>query len=391
MNFASIENDIVARLAPLTTIGYQVEAMPDNEGANTPAAKRGRITVQVEMSKFSDHRSLSGAVVQDEDVFVDIIIRSRTLRTSGGIYDIKDLSQKLLLGYTPTDCKTKLRGVDFGGITPAEFRDGVWTYALRMATTAVAVEDTTESAAVLINQITILDGISVTAPPPTAELYATTYSVITSGDQVTLAWVTTGATEVAISGIGEVALNGTAIVTVTADVTYTLTATNSSGTIEREIEILFGNQCAAGVVELFDTDDNPLGGIEAPSGGSTPHVLPNAPYTLRDSVGTPMDSGSILSVTGGDIEVDDVTFTDSTGLPVTQPAAAPIVCSPASPTYEGRSADHNPVFYMGWAIEGSAESAGTWEVTRTTESLDGTIVVATATGAWTDYLTLNYQ
>lgn len=250
MNYTSIENDIVARLAPLVSAGYEVEAMPDNDGSNIPAARKGRITVQVGMVKFLEHKSISSAVVQDEEIYVEIIVRSRKLRATGGVYDLTELCRALLIGYTPTNCKVMLRGVDWGGITPSERFDGIWTYSLRLATQSVSVGSADEDISVLISQITLLDGFSIDAPTPTIEIYASAYNVDNSGDQVIIAWVSTNADEVTISGLGVVAANGTATITMSVNTTFTATASNAYGDDSALINVTVGATCEDAIIEL---------------------------------------------------------------------------------------------------------------------------------------------
>jgi len=62
-------------------------------------------------------------------------------------------------------------------------------------------------------------------------------TAITKGQQSTLSWTVTGATTVAISGVGNVPLSGTAPVSPTATTTYTLTATNAAGSVSANATI----------------------------------------------------------------------------------------------------------------------------------------------------------
>ncbi|MHB8797913.1 MAG: InlB B-repeat-containing protein [Thermoanaerobaculia bacterium] len=67
---------------------------------------------------------------------------------------------------------------------------------------------------------------------PQITSFTATPSVRTSAGASTLAWTTTGATSVAISGLGGTfALSGTRDVSVAATTTYTLTATNAAGSV----------------------------------------------------------------------------------------------------------------------------------------------------------------
>ena len=58
------------------------------------------------------------------------------------------------------------------------------------------------------------------------------------GGSSTLSWSVTGATSVTIdNGIGSVALTGTTVVSPTTDTTYTLTATNSAGSVTESVTV----------------------------------------------------------------------------------------------------------------------------------------------------------
>lgn len=63
-------------------------------------------------------------------------------------------------------------------------------------------------------------------------------SIMGIGGSSTLSWSVTGATSVTIdNGIGSVALTGTTVVSPTKDTTYTLTATNSAGSVTESVKI----------------------------------------------------------------------------------------------------------------------------------------------------------
>jgi hypothetical protein len=295
VNYTSIENDIVARLAPLVTAGYDVEAMPDNQSSNVGIGRRGRITVQVTMAKFGEHKANAPAVVQDEDIYIDIILRARTLRAVGGIYDLCELCRARLIGYVPNNCDIPLSGVDFGGIDPREIADSVFMYSLRLKTRTHSVGGPDVDILPLITAITF-DDQTTSSPPPTAELFASSYFVASAGQQVILAWATFGADEVTITGLGVVDDIGSATVTISADTTFTLTVVQGVTTITSSVEIVIGDPFAPATYTLEDTDGNTLSTGSIPSGGSADIVAPDG-TVLRD--GQPY--GSVLS--GGTIDV----------------------------------------------------------------------------------------
>jgi len=409
VNYTGIEDDIVARLAPLVTAGYEVEAMPNNEAANIPPKQRGRVTVQVGMSKFGEHRSITAAVVQEEDIYVDIILRARTLRATGGIYDLCELSRRLLIGFTPDNCRLPLSGVDFGGISPAELQDSLWTYALRLKTQTISVGAADEDVTPLITAITF-DDQTTTAPPPSAGLFASASLVENSGDSVILAWITSGGDEVTISGIGVVDAIGSATVQVTGDVTYTLTLTQGVTVITQVVTLgvaqpdatytlintatppatLDSGTIPSGgdlpitappvTVKLVDTDDNELAQVTAPSGVQTDVTAPDATLKLNNSPTTyPIRSGELYNMLvrrNGTLPVT-FSFTPSTK---TLNFIAP---EPLDGEYDGTQA---PIYYMGWTEDGT-----TYIITRITRNPDETVITAEAVGAWADRYTLNYQ
>jgi pimeloyl-ACP methyl ester carboxylesterase len=96
---------------------------------------------------------------------------------------------------------------------------------------------------------------------PQITYFTATPAVRTSAGASTLAWTTTGATSVAISGLGGTfALSGTRDVSVGATTTYTLTATNGAGSVT-----------ALATVNVLPGAGTSLGTpvITAPSGGQT--------------------------------------------------------------------------------------------------------------------------
>jgi len=354
VNYTSIENDIVARLAPLVTAGYEVEAMPDNEAANRPPRQRGRVTVQVGMSKFGEHRSTTAAVVQEEDIYVDIILRSRTLRAVGGIYDICELSRRLLIGFTPQNCRLPLSGVDFGGINPAELQDSIWTYSLRLRTQTISVGAADEDLTPLITAITF-DDQTTSAPPPSAEFFASAYEVANSGDSVILAWITSGGDEVAISGIGVVDAIGSATVQVNGTQTYTLTLTQGANVITQDVTLSIALPDATFTLINTATPPATLDSGSIPSGGSDVIVAPAVTILVNGQPYTVAPSGTTEDVP---VPVPFTALTDST---------------------------QAPVHYIGWTEDGT-----TYYITRITMNLN-VATTAEAVGAWADRYSLNYQ
>jgi hypothetical protein len=79
--------------------------------------------------------------------------------------------------------------------------------------------------------------VRISEPPPTVTITATP-DTISSGGSSTLTWTSTNATSVAIDqGIGTVQLNGSLVVTLAAETTYFIIATNSGGTAMASVTV----------------------------------------------------------------------------------------------------------------------------------------------------------
>lgn len=173
--------------------------------------------------------------------------------------------------------------------------------------------------------------------------------------------------------------------------------------------------------ELVDENDGVLGTGAIVSGESVIIVAPNAAYSLEDTIGGVLSSGVILS--GGseiivapdgsvsavnsaldvlgfvnvlsngiaEINLADVTHTQSDGSPVILPCGDPMICTPAVPILIYRSDFVEPYHYSATAVDGSLESAPVWLITRTIVNINFTITnTAAANVAWDDRLTTIY-
>jgi hypothetical protein len=80
---------------------------------------------------------------------------------------------------------------------------------------------------------------------------------ITSGQQSTLSWTTTGATSISISGVsGTLPVNGSTSVSPTTTTTYTLTATGANGaTVSAPITVTVGN--GGGATQILQFSASP--------------------------------------------------------------------------------------------------------------------------------------
>jgi hypothetical protein len=422
VNYTSIENDIVARLAPLVTAGYQVEAMPDRESDNIGVGHKGRVTVQVTMAKYGEHRSTPPAVVQEEDVYVDIILRARTLRALGGIYDLCELCRGLLIGFAPDNCRLPLSGVDFGSIAPAEYEGSVHMYSLRLKTQTISVGGPDVDVTPLITEITF-DDQTTSGPAPSVELYSSAYNVLTSGTQVILAWVTSGVGELFLSGVGIVEPIGTATVTITADITYTLSLTNgltvTSDTVD--IEIGFGDAD----YELYNTEGTLLESGSIPSNEESGITAPDATILINGTQfadapsGEPTDlpvvnggsnpvgseqSGEWVignsTVTINGTQVGDIVAEDSLPIAVELDGNPSGTWNAGTQTWEVtgpviavRSAYDSSTFtvWVGWGSVGTTDQTPITIKRGITDPVTGLVTETEAFGPWDDYLTLPYS
>ncbi|MGB0369280.1 MAG: hypothetical protein ACPGD8_07725, partial [Flavobacteriales bacterium] len=209
-------------------------------------------------------------------------------------------------------------GVDFGGMNPQELKEQVWTYSTRFAVPFMSSGMSDEEAATLITQITT-DNNSVTSLPPLVEMYASRYSVPSSGDQAVLIWTSDNAEEVSIDGIGVVESSGTHTVTITGNTTFTITAVSGGQSVSASVDVVLGGSCDPSVIENSDSTvtisvasgeteefpDTPIKAngdlvVNQPSGVEQDIVVR---YDTLGTVATTIDGGEIVipdAVAGGD-------------------------------------------------------------------------------------------
>ena len=132
---------------------------------------------------------------------------------------------------------------------------------------------TTASATVTVSQTTPLPTVTLTALPAS----------ITGGQSSALAWTSSNATSVSISGLGSVALNGSTIVVPGATTTYTATATGPGGT-----------QLASSTVTVTTNQVSTSLAFEAEAGILTPPFSITAGY-VSQSVATDLLGGGRAS------------------------------------------------------------------------------------------------
>jgi hypothetical protein len=153
MDYQQAEQDIIDRLIPFKTAGIDIQPLPENQAAFKQPFEKAKITVAYKGSKWKYPASTS-EMSQDEEVMFEFSIQSRTLRGNIGIYFVKALTIKALVGFAPTDCDKMY--CKESGMTQASVAldDGVWTYTLIMCCRNVSVEDFEEDLSVILRKIT---------------------------------------------------------------------------------------------------------------------------------------------------------------------------------------------------------------------------------------------
>jgi peptidoglycan-associated lipoprotein len=139
------------------------------------------------------------------------------------------------------------------------------------------------------------------APAPTAELSATP-SVISSGDQVTLKWETTGATSVSIdNGVGDVPTSGVKTVTPSQTTTYHLTATGDGGTADATATVTVNAPPAVSVAPNTMSEEQQFNANVQPIffDYDTSDIRPDAQATLQKDADWLKQHSDVKVVVGG--------------------------------------------------------------------------------------------
>lgn len=153
MNYEQAEQDIVECLLPFVNAGIQIQKLPETQADFKRPFDKAKITIGYKGSKWEKPMS-TGHMSQDEEVMFEFSIQSRTLRANLGVYLVKSLIIKALVGFAPTDCDKMY--CKESGMTGAKevFEDGVWTYTLVMCCRNVSVEDFEEDLTAILHKIT---------------------------------------------------------------------------------------------------------------------------------------------------------------------------------------------------------------------------------------------
>lgn len=133
--------------------------------------------------------------------------------------------------------------------------------------------------------------------PPVIVAFSNNPSTINAGGTSTLLWNVTGATSVSIDqGIGQVAVAGTRMVSPAKSTVYTISATNSAGTVIRSSAIII---VAAAAPAPQTTDSNPVISFTASHLGGTSwqlswNVSNATQIVIQPDIGPVNPAGSIV-------------------------------------------------------------------------------------------------
>lgn len=147
-------------MATIMGSSYVVIALPEVEDDFKRPVEKPQVTVAYKGSDFgtmgradqADTLSTGGLIAHREVLSFDIVLQAKKLRGTGGLYGMIPMAQNSLMGFSPDNCD-KMYILKFGYV---EFKEGIWSYSLKMATTTIRVEDAEYSNQPPIEQI-ILD------------------------------------------------------------------------------------------------------------------------------------------------------------------------------------------------------------------------------------------
>lgn len=161
MNYAKLEDAIVARLEPLKALGFEVIALPDRDADYERPFKFGRVTVAYKASLFNEDgfngRPMifsTNEIVQKETAELEIVIQARTLRGDKGVHWLKQAVSKQIIGWEP-DSWGRLYGREYRYV---EHADGIFTYALTLFCSGLLIQHDDPANLPLLSQITVLMG-----------------------------------------------------------------------------------------------------------------------------------------------------------------------------------------------------------------------------------------
>jgi hypothetical protein len=162
MNYEQAEIDIKNKLNVLELAGVLVDIMPESQKAYIKPQEKARIWVCYSGDDYQNPTGNGGAIVQKGTVNFEVVLQARKLRGTHGIYQLLDLIQQILLGFSPTDCgklflnKKELLKLD----------ENIWEYHILFSCNTVAVEGEGPEEDIMVHQITVGDVIITAGDHP---------------------------------------------------------------------------------------------------------------------------------------------------------------------------------------------------------------------------------
>lgn len=156
MNYAAIEDAIVARLIAKIGDSASVVALPETQAANIRPTTKARVTVAYLGSNFDGGRygnnvnvMAMDSVIQEETIKLTVEIEAKVLRGAGGIYELLVSVRQALIGFEPLGMdKMLLLESKF-----QEFKENQWVFQLTFSTTGQVIQDWTVDTDPLITNI----------------------------------------------------------------------------------------------------------------------------------------------------------------------------------------------------------------------------------------------
>ena len=148
MNYQSLEANIVSRIQAYIT-GVDIMPLPEVDIDVLLPSVHGKITVAYKGSDY-DPSDTYDAVAQPERISFELIVQSRKLRGTTGIYNLLSTIKSALLGWqTPVSEK-----IQFSKSTYVAHENGVWTYVLTLSTMALSIEEPQDESLVISRKLT---------------------------------------------------------------------------------------------------------------------------------------------------------------------------------------------------------------------------------------------
>ncbi len=165
MNYGDLEIELIQRLAPLASAGYQVIEQPETESDFQKSVRKGRVTVGYIGSSFPAIRS-TGGFNTIEDIMFGVSVQARMLRGPGGVFAIMKATRDLLLDWATSHTEPlRIKSSDY--VPPqSNETDGMFTFDLVFYGRMLIMGLGDENNDVLIKSITVGDTETVAPAVP---------------------------------------------------------------------------------------------------------------------------------------------------------------------------------------------------------------------------------